>query len=60
VVQRGRSECLQVAEGGSRGNRKQAMCCVVLKTKMSVEEQNVECVDWLFSIFYYSNSNVLL
>lgn len=37
---------------------KQATCCVVLKTKMGMEEQSVECVDGLFntSFFYYVNS----
>lgn len=36
---------MRVAEGGSKGNGKRVMCCVVLKTRIGVKEQNVECAD---------------
>lgn len=52
---------MRVAEGGSRGEGKWAICYMVLKIKMRMKEQNVECVDWLFStIIDYANSGVLL
>lgn len=36
---------MQAAEGGSRGEGKEAICYMALKIKMGMKEQNVECVD---------------
>lgn len=38
-----------VTENESRGNGKQAVCCLVWKTKMGTEDKNVECTDWFFN-----------
>lgn len=49
VVQSGRSACVCVAKKGSRGSGKKAGCCLVWKTKMGIEDKNVECSDLFFN-----------
>lgn len=46
-------KCVCVTENESRGNGKQAICCLVWKTKMGTEDKNFECTDWFIDLLVY-------